>query len=147
MRRRFRVLWVGRTKERYIAEGIEGYLKKLKPLSEIEVVQIREGSMKNRARGMRMEEERILRSAGSFILFKESGTKMDSIEFAEYLNNRQAATFVIGGAYGVTHAVENAASEVISLSPMTFTHEMVRLIFLEQLFRGMTIIKGMRYHH
>ena len=76
---------------------------------------------------------------------------MRSVEFASWLLKKQAAArklvFVIGGPYGFSSAVYSRANELISLSKMTFSHQMVRLVFAEQLYRACTIIKGEKYHH
>ena len=85
------------------------------------------------------------------MLLDERGKDFRSIEYAEWLRQRQATArrlvFVIGGPYGFSKDVYDRANEKISLSKMTFSHQMVRLIFTEQLYRACTIIKGEPYHH
>ena len=93
------------------------------------------------------EGSRIIERAKGFALLDERGRAMSSPELADYLRKRGSTDFVIGGAYGVSDDVRKAASDTISLSRMTLTHEMARLLFTEQLYRACTIIRGMRYHH
>ncbi len=85
------------------------------------------------------------------VLLDERGEERRSIEFAKWLGKRQAAgrnlVFVIGGPYGFSDAVYKRAEAMVSLSRMTFSHQMVRLIFIEQLYRACTILKGEKYHH
>ena len=87
----------------------------------------------------------------SLVLLDERGEERRSIEFARWLGKRQAAgrnlVFVIGGPYGFSEAVYKRAEAMVSLSRMTFSHQMVRLIFIEQLYRACTILKGEKYHH
>lgn len=85
------------------------------------------------------------------VLLDEHGTEYRSMEFAKWIEKRRNGgrdlVFVIGGPYGFSPDVYNRADALISLSRMTFSHQMVRLIFVEQLYRACTIIKGEPYHH
>ena len=86
------------------------------------------------------------------ILLDEGGTEMRSVEFAHYVEKKQTMgfrrlVFIVGGPYGFSNAVYRAAKEKVSLSRMTFSHQMVRLFFVEQLYRAMTILRGEPYHH
>ncbi|MCR4664327.1 MAG: 23S rRNA (pseudouridine(1915)-N(3))-methyltransferase RlmH [Paludibacteraceae bacterium] len=85
------------------------------------------------------------------ILLDEHGQELGSIEFAHWLEKKQSASrdlvFVIGGPFGFSEGVYSRASSLISLSRMTFSHQMIRLLFAEQLYRAMTIIRGEKYHH
>lgn len=92
-----------------------------------------------------------LNPSDKVILLDERGTEFRSIEFAKWLEHKQRTTqrlvFVIGGPYGFSDNIYQRSDEKISLSKMTFSHQMVRLIFIEQLYRACTIIKGESYHH
>lgn len=92
-----------------------------------------------------------LNPSDKVILLDERGTEFRSIEFAKWLEHKQQTTqrlvFVIGGPYGFSDNIYQRSDEKISLSKMTFSHQMVRLIFIEQLYRACTIIKGESYHH
>lgn len=86
------------------------------------------------------------------ILLDEKGREYSSVEFANYLQKlmsigRKAIVFVVGGPYGFSDDVYNRADAKLSLSRMTFNHEMIRLFFIEQVYRGMTILRGEPYHH
>jgi len=144
---KIRILWVGRTKEGYLLEGINHYLKLLRNAARISIIEIKDERGKDRQRTVLEEGKRILSQTSSYVLLDERGTAMDSAGFANFLSRRDSIDFIIGGHYGVSEDVRQKAGIIISLSKMTFTHEMVRLIFLEQLFRSITIIKGNDYHH
>ena len=147
---RIRLLWVGKTREAYLKKGIDDYLDRLGPYAEVEVVEIREekgASGAISADGLAREGKRITEKSGGYVLLDERGRQMSSPELAAYLGKRSAVDFVLGGAYGVSDEVRARASDTISLSSMTLTHEMARLLFAEQLYRACTIIRGMRYHH
>lgn len=144
---KIRILWVGRTKERYLSEGINYYLKLLQGAIKLKIVEIKDSRIGDRQRIASEEGKRILAQTASYILLDEKGSEMNTREFAAFLSSRDSMDFVIGGHIGVSDEVRKNASLAISLSKMTFTHEMVRLIFLEQLYRSVTIIKGKDYHH
>ncbi len=146
---RIRLLWVGKTRERSMADGINLYLRKLKPFADIDVVEIKEEKGKPDVIALEREGERILKQAASdFVLLDERGRESDSLEFAASLRDRSSAEFVLGGAFGVSGDVKKAAGKrKLALSKMTFTHEMARLFFLEQIYRAMMINAGRDYHH
>ena len=144
---KIRIFWVGRTKERYLQEGIDRYLKLLGPLSRVSIAEIKEEKGKAREKALQEEGRRILKQAQAYVLLDERGRELSSEELAGFLRERGSLDFVIGGPYGVSDEVRTHAGDTISLSRMTFTHEMVRVLFLEQLYRAMTIIKGKEYHH
>ena len=102
------------------------------------------------------EEEGVLllrrfKSTDYVILLDERGTEYNSISFAEHLNSLEGRVnqllFVIGGPYGFSKSVYNRADARLSLSKLTFSHQLVRLLFMEQLYRAFTILKGEPYHH
>lgn len=146
---KIRLLWVGKTKERFIHEGVQKYLKLLQPYADVSVTEIREEKVKDVSRMLDREGERIQAALKvPYILLDERGEHVDSIAFSRYLERQGAsATFVLGGAYGVSDAVKTNAKKTVALSHMTFTHEMARLIFLEQLYRAFTILQKRGYHH
>ncbi|MDP2166982.1 MAG: 23S rRNA (pseudouridine(1915)-N(3))-methyltransferase RlmH [Thermodesulfovibrionales bacterium] len=150
---RLRILWVGKTKERFIDEGIKKYLKLLGPFAKAGIVEIKEE--KGRPAGMAVwaEGRRILKQSSSYILLDETGRPLSSKGLASLLLNLNkvkacgSLDFVIGGPYGVSEEVKAGASDTLSLSAMTLTHEMARLVLIEQLYRAMTINAGRGYHH
>jgi 23S rRNA (pseudouridine1915-N3)-methyltransferase len=144
---RIRVLWVGKTKERYLGEGIEHYLKRLRSMADVSIVEIKEEKGKSMESSLSAEGKKIVKQATSYILLDQRGREFTSVEFADLFKDKNKVEFVIGGAYGVSDEVRDNAADIIALSKMTFTHEMVRLIFLEQLYRALMIREGRGYHH
>jgi 23S rRNA (pseudouridine1915-N3)-methyltransferase len=148
---------VGKTSKGYLEEGISSYLQRLKHYISLEVKVIPE--LKNtksldEQQQKRREGEQILQAAESseMWLLDESGKEFSSEDFADFLEKKNQApaktiSFVVGGAYGFSEEVYARAVGKISLSQMTFSHQMVRLFFVEQLYRAFTIIKGEPYHH
>ena len=94
---------------------------------------------------------RQLEPSDHVVLLDERGKERRSVEFAAWIEKKQQSArrlvFIIGGPYGFSPAVYDRANELVSLSLMTFSHQMVRMIFLEQIYRACTIIKGEPYHH
>lgn len=152
-------LWlIGKTSFSYLQEGMDIYQKRLKHYLPFKVLIIPD--IKNRKS---LKEEQIKQKEGQEILKKinpddclilmdENGKHYDSVAFSQFIERHlqhsyKRIIFQIGGAYGFSDAVYKRANAKISLSKMTFSHQMVRLIFLEQLYRGMTILKGEPYHH
>ncbi|MEZ5070526.1 MAG: 23S rRNA (pseudouridine(1915)-N(3))-methyltransferase RlmH [Bacteroidales bacterium] len=147
----------GKTKDRFIEEGSELYLKRLKHYVPFRTETIPD--LKN-TRGLGMQDVmareadqllKKLKDSDHVVLLDERGSSFDSIAFAEHLNKLEGRVgqlvFVIGGPYGFHEQVYRRANEKISLSPLTFSHQLVRVLFLEQLYRAYTILKGEPYHH
>jgi 23S rRNA (pseudouridine1915-N3)-methyltransferase len=152
------ILCVGKTRERFIQEGIGKYTRYLKPYVDIEVKELKEEKiydLKDAPQVRKKEAERIFKAVPEgayFVALDERGQEFTSHEFAALINGllesgvREIA-FAIGGAMGLDESVPRKASRVIALSRWTVTHEMARLILLEQLYRAFTIIKGKTYHY
>lgn len=149
---------VGKTVDKYLQDGIEEYTKRLKFYVKFELDVIAElKNAKNLTRDQIKEAEGELilsrvESADVVILLDEGGKEFGSVEFAKFIEGygikgTKRIVFVVGGAYGFAEKVYNAAQGKVSLSRMTFSHQMVRLIFVEQLYRAHTILKGEPYHH
>ncbi len=149
---------VGKTEDAYLKDGIEKYVKRLKHYTKLELGEIPE--LKNTKaltedQQKTKEAELILKKVSPqdhLILLDEAGQEFTSVQFANYLNKRAISSvaslvFVVGGPYGFDQSVYQRANDKISLSRMTFSHQMVRLFFVEQLYRAYTIIKGEPYHH
>lgn len=152
------LLVVGKTEDKYLIEGIEKYLNRLKHYIGFNILVIPDiKNTKNLTEGQQKtkEAELILKQISNLdtvILMDEKGKKYSSVQFSEYLNKQmigsvQQLTFVIGGPYGFDESVYKRANGSISLSDMTFSHQMVRLFFVEQLYRAFSILKGEPYHH
>jgi len=152
------LLLVGKTEDAYLREGISKYLNRLRHYARIDFVEIPE--LKNtkalspeqqKAREAELILKRIL-PTDHVILLDEKGVQLTSQQFADYLDKKALGSvsnlvFVVGGPYGFDGSVYRKANDKISLSKMTFSHQMVRLFFAEQLYRAFTIIKGEPYHH
>jgi 23S rRNA (pseudouridine1915-N3)-methyltransferase len=151
-------LVIGKTDAGYLKEGMALYEKRLRHYLPYEMKVIPD--LKN-AKGLSVEQQKqkegelILKNLADgdqVVLLDENGREFGSVEFAEFLQAKMVAglkrlVFVVGGPYGFSPAVYERSNGKISLSRMTFSHQMVRLIFLEQLYRGNTILKGEPYHH
>ncbi len=152
------LLTVGKTDRDWVRQGMDIYVARMKhyfPFSIIEIPELKNASSLSEEQIKTKEGELILKNikpAEDVILLDERGREYTSIEFAKVLQDKISYTgkdivFVIGGAYGFAEAVRQRANSKISLSKMTFSHQMVRAIFAEQLYRAFTIMKGEPYHH
>ncbi|MFL5729686.1 MAG: 23S rRNA (pseudouridine(1915)-N(3))-methyltransferase RlmH [Cytophagaceae bacterium] len=154
---KIRLLVVGKTDEKYLAEGIEKFSGRILHYAkyEMEVIpDVKQGSKPNPDKTKEEEGKLILKkvsSADQLILLDEKGSSFSSKQFAGFLqkklNGGANLIFVVGGAFGFSPEVYKRANEKISLSAMTFSHQMIRLFFNEQLYRAFTILKGEKYHH
>ena len=149
---------VGRTSTGFVIEGIAEYSSRLKhyiPFSIQEIKDVKVSSGTGPDRQEQLEGEAVLSKIGlsdMLVLLDERGREYTSMQFAAYLeklqvSGRKRVIFLIGGPYGFSDKVYERADAKISLSKMTFNHEMVRLFFVEQIYRGMTILRGEPYHH
>jgi 23S rRNA (pseudouridine1915-N3)-methyltransferase len=152
------LLLVGKTEEAYLREGVGIYLNRLRHYIRIDFVEVNE--LKN-TRGLSQEQQKdkeaelILKKllpTDQVILLDEKGTTLTSQQFAEFLDKKALSSvnnlvFIVGGPYGFHDNVYRRANDKISLSRMTFSHQMVRLFFAEQLYRAFTILRGEPYHH
>lgn len=152
------LIYTGKTNFNFIQHGLSEYENRLKYYANIETFTI---FIDNKRKGysiekIKEEEGKILlkmiQKNTILVLLDVKGRLLSSEDFADFINKQQLTgkkilTFVIGGAYGFSDAVYKRADFRISLSPMTFSHQLVRLIFMEQLYRAYTILKGEPYHH
>lgn len=152
------LLTVGKTTQGFVQEGIDVYLKRLKRYVSYRIEclpDIKSTKSLTSAQQKEKEGEMILSTlshADFCILLDEHGKEFTSVQFADTLqkimgSGRKRAVFIVGGPYGFSPSVHSRADLKISLSKMTFTHEMVRLFFTEQIYRSMTILRGEPYHH
>lgn len=152
------LLLVGKTTENYLNEAVSEYLKRLKRYITFELVVIPEvKNTKNISCEQQKEKEGLailsaIETSDEVILLDERGLEYSSVEFASFiekkgLNSVKRLIFVVGGPYGFSREVYARANGQVSLSQMTFSHQMIRLFFVEQIYRAMTILKGEPYHH
>jgi 23S rRNA (pseudouridine1915-N3)-methyltransferase len=152
------LLQTGKTSEKHIAGGVEIYASRLKKYCGFEIITVPD--IKN-TRNMSSREQkakegaRILEALGKddyVVLLDERGKEFRTVEFADWIGKRQTVpgkrlVFIIGGPWGFSEEVYGVADFRISLSKMTFPHQLVRLLFIEQIYRAFTVLKGEPYHH
>jgi 23S rRNA (pseudouridine1915-N3)-methyltransferase len=152
------IICMGRTRERFVQEGIDKYLRYLKPYAPAELRVLKEekvDDLKDAPRVRRLEAAKIakaLPASAHVVALDERGREFTSHEFAAFMdkaleNGTREMSFVLGGAMGLDESVTGNANTVLALSRWTLTHEMARLVLLEQLYRAFTIIKGKTYHY
>ena len=148
---------VGKTTNKHFIAAINDYLERIghyMPFSVTVIPELRNAQSLSQQQQKDKEGEAILRllqPSDTVVLLDERGKEPRSIELADWLQRQQQTArrlvFIIGGPYGFSQQVYSRADSMLSLSRMTFSHQMVRLIFVEQLYRACTIIKGEPYHH
>lgn len=151
------LIQVGKTVNKIFVEGINEYLGRIKhyvPFNITTIPEIKNTKSLSESQQKTLEGTLIfkqLQAQDTVVLLDEHGKEFRSVEFAAWLEKQQQVArrlvFVIGGPYGFSDDVYERANSKISLSKMTFSHQMVRLIFCEQLYRACTIIQGEPYHH
>ncbi len=149
---------IGKTDAGYLIEAIEDYKSRLKHYIPFEMEVIPDvKNAKNLSEAQQKEKEgemilKMVQPGDYLVLLDDKGKEYTSMQFSAYIEKKmhtvpKRLVFVVGGPYGFSEAVYGAASEKISLSKMTFSHQMVRLIFVEQIYRAMTILNHEPYHH
>jgi 23S rRNA (pseudouridine1915-N3)-methyltransferase len=152
------LITIGKTEDKYLFEGIDIYLKRLKhylPFRILEIPELKNTKSLSQEQQKSKESELIFKNIQStdyIILLDENGKDYSSKGFSVYLNKKmvsglQNLVFIIGGPYGFSDEVYERSNEKIALSKMTFSHQMIRLFFTEQVYRACTILKGEPYHH
>lgn len=140
-----RIIAVGRLKERALADLAGLYLRRIRPLAPLTVVELKDQTLLR-------EQKQFLACLGpaagheAAIAMDERGASIDSPELAALLGAHGSLAFLIGGADGLTDAVRGRAGRVLRLSRLTLTHEWARVLLLEQIYRGLTILRGLPYH-
>ena len=154
------LLWVGKTRDRNIKAAVEGYVGRIARYVPVEVMEVKEDSAADRhseaaaigKEGRRLRER--VPKGNEVVILDAGGLELSSEEFAGFLQRRLSSssastkglTFVIGGHLGLDEGTRRIADHTISLSRMTLTHEMARLVAVEQIYRGLSILHGGRYH-
>ena len=152
------IIQVGKTKDSYIEEGFAEYVKRLQGFCDLEIVTLKESTGdKNRETHMKEEGKTILEKLSKYdgwhkILLGIKAKNPSSEEFAVQIKDvrdfgKGKILFLVGGPYGVTQEVIKACDEILSFGRMTFTHQMIRLMLLEQIYRAFTIMGGKSYHY
>ena len=151
---RIKILSVGKIKQDFVLAGEQEYLTRLKSFADIRLVEVPAQSEHPEAAMKELEAKAALSKIDQgeyLIVLDERGKSRTSPEFAEWLQGllnqgRSQICFAIGGSFGWEQSIKEKAQAVISLAPMTFTYQMTRLILIEQIYRAMTILKGIAYH-
>ncbi len=153
---KFSLLVIGKTNEKYLEEGIKIYDNRLKNYTKFDMIEVRD------IKGFQNPEDLKKKEADAFlekikdddvlVLLDENGKSFSSVEFSLWIENQQIRSvkhvvFIIGGAFGVHQVIRQRSNLVLSFSKMTFSHQMIRLFFVEQLYRAFTIIKNEKYHN
>ncbi len=152
------LLAIGKTDEDYLVTGIKKYVGRLGHYASFEMKEIPDiRNRKTLSEDQQKKDESFLllsqiQPGDHVVLLDERGKQYTSVEFSKSVEKWMGAgpkrmVFIIGGPYGFAKEVYDRANDELSLSPMTFSHQMVRLVFVEQLYRAFTILKGERYHH
>ena len=153
-----KLIVIGKTKSKFLIDGENEYQKRLRhycKFSELILSDIKNAGKISKKELKEKEGNLILQSIKSndyVILLDDKGLELSSTGFAEFLNKKTVSStnelvYVIGGAFGFSESVYKRANTKLSLSKMTFSHQMVRMIFKEQLYRAFSILKGEKYHH
>ena len=153
-----KLLLTGKTNSDYLKSGIDDYTQRLKhylPFEMLVIPELKNNKNMSEDQQKKKEGDLILAQINSpdlVILLDENGKEFSSVGFSDFIRKKMASglksmIFVVGGPYGFSDEVYKRSDMKVSLSKMTFSHQMVRLIFVEQLYRAMTILKGEPYHH
>jgi len=151
---KLRVLWVGKSREAWVKEALADYAGRICRYAPLELCEVREEKGAG-AEEMRRREcgrlEQLIPAGATLVLLDERGDQMDSPGLAAFIGRQRDAgvgevVFAIGGAYGFSEEFRRSG-KLLSLSRMTFTHQMVRLFLLEQIYRAFTILNNEPYHH
>lgn len=148
-------LCIGPPKTTFINEGMEIYQKRISRYAQLKFIPLKYSKFKEKKKVMEDEARRLMSEItprDRVVLLDEKGMALSSLKFADFLESelQQASgrlVFVVGGPYGFHQEVYERANKKLSLSPMTFPHELVRIVFLEQLYRAFTIKHNTPYHH
>lgn len=150
-------LWcIGKTNEKYLQQGIDIFTKRLKHYCRFKMEIIKDVKATKSAEDLKsLEADQVLKSLQAtdhFILLDEKGKQYSSEKFAEHIEKLQLRSikrlvFLVAGAYGAHDRLKQRADGLLSFSEMTFSHQMIRLFFVEQLYRAHTIIKNEKYHN
>ncbi|MCD6215368.1 MAG: 23S rRNA (pseudouridine(1915)-N(3))-methyltransferase RlmH [Thermodesulfobacteriota bacterium] len=152
---KFKFIWIGRTKSAYLSQGINDYVNRLKHYAQIEIKEIKPKNKSSEISTLKERETQLLEKnliTGEYhIALDEKGKLFSTEALAKFLaelpkRGHKTITFFIGGPFGLEPKFLRKTDLVLSLSPLTFTHEMARIILLEQLYRVLTIWQGEKYH-
>jgi 23S rRNA (pseudouridine1915-N3)-methyltransferase len=140
-----RIIAVGKVRDKRLAQLVDDYLKRIRVMAPVEVIEVRDSTSEREDRDLVGK----LGSAGGrqmVVAMDELGEDLTSVEFSKLLGTHGGISFVIGGADGLGPGVRQRAARSVRLSSMTYTHEMARVLLAEQVYRGLSILRGKPYH-
>ena len=153
---RYNIVCVGNIKEKYYTQAVEEYVKRLSRFADVSILKVEEEKLRHDRPSdiiqvIEKEGERLLAKCNGYVVLCDIGGKMlDSVALSKTLQSIKQQdsiiTFVIGGSYGTSEKVRNRADFRLSFSPMTFPHQLMRVVLCEQLYRAETIAKNIAYH-
>ncbi|MCK9556694.1 MAG: 23S rRNA (pseudouridine(1915)-N(3))-methyltransferase RlmH [Candidatus Cloacimonetes bacterium] len=152
---KIRIIQLGKDKDSWLTVAISEYLKRIKPYCKLDIVQLPDVSIKetgNKDLVIKKEGQEVLsriETGDYLVLLDEKGTMKTSLDFSQFLTNisiGKRIVFVIGGVYGSSDELKASADVCLSLSSLTFTHRIARLVLIEQIYRAMMIKNGRQYH-
>lgn len=152
------LIQIEKTTDSYLNEGVKIYTERLKNYIQFSTETIvmsknvRQKPFDEQKRAEAQEILKFLEPSDFLVCMDEHGKQFTSVQFADFLNKRMVSgckrlVFLIGGPFGIDKSILNKSSYILSLSNMTFSHQMIRLFFTEQLYRGFSILKNEKYHH
>lgn len=152
------LIQIDKTQDSYLSEGIDIYTKRLKNYTALDIatINVPKSTRQRSINEQKVEEGKLIFSQilsdDFLVLLDENGTEFNSEGFSKFILQKQNASvkrlvFLIGGPFGFSEEIYKRANYKMALSQLTFSHQMVRLFFLEQLYRAFTILKGEKYHH
>jgi len=154
---KIKIICLGKTKQKFIEEGIREYQKRITKyitldwqiLSDVKLTGNKTIEVIKKQEALILEKN--LRASSIIVVLDENGKEFSSENFAKYLDDkllrRKDIIFIVGGVYGLSDKILERADMVLSFSRFTFTHQMIRLLLIEQLYRSFTILKGKKYHY
>ena len=152
---KIKILCLGKSKSGYIKEGVKEYLKRISAFTNIELIELPDVKLTSTINIDIVKEkeaviiEKYFDNRSFLIVLDENGKQLDSIKFSNFISGitHNEIIFVIGGVYGISEKILERADLRLSFSKMTFTHQMIRLILIEQIYRAFTIRSGKKYHY
>lgn len=149
-----KLIVIGKIKESYLIEAIKEYEKRIKPFGDLKIIELKEFTSNDSNKNLKEEGKLILEtiSSNDFVITLEiNGKMLDSVELAEYIKKHytyqnKTLTFVIGSSNGLCNEIKQRSDYQLSFSKMTFPHQLMRVIFLEQIYRAFSIINNQKYH-
>ena len=149
-----KIIYIGKLKETFLVDGINEYKKRIEGFQKLQILELKEYNTSDISKNIENEGFEILEKVNSdehIITLEILGKKLDSITFSRYLENQftygtSKITFIIGGSNGLSEEVKKRSNFRLSFSDMTFPHQLMRLILMEQLYRALTIIHHKEYH-